>query len=337
MGLREGPKIAIVGGSGYIGSHLARHLGRFFKIRIIDIKPPTAQNGDIEFVRCDIRSREGITRALRGVDLVIHSAAIQIPLINENPLLGYEVNIIGTQNVCDAVVNSESAQGLILTGTWHTIGERGIKGGVDESFGYRPDKVESRARLYALSKIAQESIVRYYDEMSEKIFGIIRMGTVLGKGMPEKSVANIFITKALKGEPLTPFRHSMYRPMLYVDIRDVSLGFLSFARIILEGDLPRASSSLDHIVNIVYPEPITIIELAHMVRELVIEETNGRVVPPIEVIDKGEPVLFTPDEKDRFNIDISRARELLGLMTLRHPRDSLREIIRDRMSEYSSK
>ena len=38
-----------------------------------------------------------------------------------------------------------------------------------------------RARLYALSKMAQEAIVRFYDEMSNKIFGIIRMGTVFTK------------------------------------------------------------------------------------------------------------------------------------------------------------
>jgi nucleoside-diphosphate-sugar epimerase len=36
--------------------------------------------------------------------------------------------------------------------------------------------------------------------MSEKIFGIIRMGTVLGDGMLEKTAANIFIERALRGE-----------------------------------------------------------------------------------------------------------------------------------------
>jgi len=50
-----------------------------------------------------------------------------------------------------------------------------------------------------LAKIAQESIVRFYDEMSEKVFGIVRMGTVLGEGMPEKTAANIFITNGLRG------------------------------------------------------------------------------------------------------------------------------------------
>jgi len=84
----------------------------------------------------------------------------------------------------------------------HTIGERELRGVIDEEFGFRPDKVEDRARLYALSKIAQESVVRFYDEVSEKIFGIVRMGTVLGMLMPEKTAANLFIENGLKENQL---------------------------------------------------------------------------------------------------------------------------------------
>jgi hypothetical protein len=35
-----------------------------------------------------------------------------------------------------------------------------LEGVVDEEFGYRPDKVEERAKIYALSKVCQESVVR---------------------------------------------------------------------------------------------------------------------------------------------------------------------------------
>jgi hypothetical protein len=54
--------------------------------------------------------------------------------------------------------------------------------------------------------------------MTPKIFGIIRMGPVLGEGMPEKTAANIFIENGVAGKPLTPFKNSMYRPMSYADI-----------------------------------------------------------------------------------------------------------------------
>jgi UDP-glucose 4-epimerase len=149
------------------------------------------------------------------------------------------VNVIGTQNVRRAVDENPQMKGVILASSWHTIGESGVEGVIDEEFGFRPDRVEDRARLYALSKIAQESIVRFYDEMSGKVFGIIRMGTVLGDGMPEKTAANIFIERALRGETITPYKHSMYRPMLYVDIEDVCLAYERFAIKILKGDVRR--------------------------------------------------------------------------------------------------
>lgn len=71
---------------------------------------------------------------------------------------------------------------MILSVTWHTIGERDIGGVISEEFGYRSDKVEERARLYVLSKMAQGAIVRFYSEMSDKISGIIRNGNCFGSG-----------------------------------------------------------------------------------------------------------------------------------------------------------
>lgn len=119
-------------------------------------------------------------------DLVIHTAIVQIPYINENKRLGYEVNVLGTINVC------RKYWGIILANTWHVMGEREFDGIINEKIGFRPDKVEDRARLYVLSKIAQEVITRFYDEMSDKVFGIIRMGTVLGEKCPRVKVFCLF-------------------------------------------------------------------------------------------------------------------------------------------------
>ena len=241
-------KIGIFGGSGYIGSNLASHLQKGVQVRIIDVKPPAKRLGNVEYFRCDVRNFDEVKKAINGLDLVIHSAIVQIPRINEKKCLGYEVNVIGTQNVCKAVDENKNIKGLLITGTWHIMGEKEIDGMIDESFGYRPDKVEDRARLYAISKLLQEGIVRYYDEMSDKIFGIIRMGTVLGEEMPKKTAANIFIEKGLKSQPITPYKHSMYRPMLYVDIQDVCKAFKLFADKILNNEIEKENNlSLIHI------------------------------------------------------------------------------------------
>jgi UDP-glucose 4-epimerase len=320
--------IGIVGGSGFIGFSLARHLSSTFNVKIVDIKEPKDKSFPFEY--CDIRNYEHVKKALADVDLVIHTAIIQIPLINENKRLAYEVNFIGTHNVCKAADELPNVKGMILTGSWHTIGERGLEGVIDEEFGYRPDKVEDRARLYVLSKIAQETMVRYYDDMSNKIYGIIRLGTVLGEGMPEKTAANIFIENGLKGKPLTPFKHSMHRPMLYVDVNDVCYAFEAYARKILEGEI-RKNNLSDHIINVYYPEPITILDLAEIVKNAIAKLTNGNVVPRIEIVDQGTKQLFHENDKTKFKVDITKSFRVLGINKLAHPREAIESIVRYRL------
>jgi UDP-glucose 4-epimerase len=323
------PKIAIVGGAGFVGKSLARHLSKKFEVKILDVKPiPEDLKGLVSHVHYDIRNYQEIADGLNDVSLVIHTAIVQIPLINENKSLGYEVNIIGTQNICKAVEENSNVEGMILAGSWHTVGERELKGIIDEEFGFRPDKVEDRARLYALSKIAQESIVRFYDEMSDKIYGIIRMGTVLGEGMPEKTAANIFIEKGLKGEAITPYKHSMHRPMLYANIGDICRAFEAYARKILNNEIEKSGNSLAHIVNVYYPQPVTILELAEIVGESIVECTGGKVRPKIEIVDSGIPPLFTEEDKNRIEVDLKKAKKFLGLEKLKSPRESIREIVK---------
>lgn len=324
--------VGVVGGSGYIGSAIANHLSNTFKVKVIDKVPPSSRlQSKVGYEECNILKPKEVDRALSGLDLVIHTAIVQIPLIVENKKLGYGVNFLGTQNLCRAIAQSSSIKGMILSGTWHVFGERELSGVIDEAFGFRPDKIESRARLYALSKIAQEVIVRYYDEMSKKTFGVIRMATVLGVGMPEKTAANIFISKGLAGEAITPFKHSMYRPMLYVDIMDVCKAFRVYAMKILSGQIPKGENSLAHVVNLCWPKPMTIFDLAHLVRNTIIGITNGSIKPEIEVVDRKQPVLYQAGDKQKVKVDIGKIQQLLDIKKLKDPRESIERIV---MSEY---
>lgn len=331
-------KVAIIGGAGFVGTWLARYLVKSFQVNILDVKgPPKDLEEATNYVYCDVRNYENVEKELKDVDLVIHTAIVQIPLINEQKRLGYEVNVIGTQNVCNAVEENPRIKGMILAGSWHTIGERDLKGVIDEEFGFRPDKVESRARLYALSKMAQEAIVRFYDEMSDKFYSIIRMGTVLGDGMPEKTAANIFIEKGLKGEPITPFRHSMYRPMLHVGIEDVCRAYETFALKIMNGECEKTENSLAHIINIYYPKPITILQLSEIVKNAIIECSKGKIIPKIEIIDNGLPILFEEKGIESLEVNISKARSYLGIGALKSPEELITQLVATRFKKrYTS-
>jgi nucleoside-diphosphate-sugar epimerase len=234
--------------------------------------------------------------------------------------------VVGTQNICEAVARLDNAVGLVQAGTWHTIGEMGLEGVVDEEFGYRPDKVEERAKIYALSKVCQESVMRLYSHMyPNKSYVVLRTGTILGPGMPELTAASIFIRNALSGKPLTPYKHSMYRPMLFVDIEDVCKAYEVVVGKVLEGSL----RGVNNVFNIVYPEPVTVIELAEYIKQIVYEETGDRINPSIEIVDKGLPSAFIPEDKHRFQVKIDRIREPLSGYVLKHPKETLRKILYD--------
>jgi UDP-glucose 4-epimerase len=326
-------KLGITGGSGYIGSSLAKHFAESFDVKLIDVNEPKEKfQENVSFQKCDIRNYAEVQNAVTDVDVIIHAAIIQIPAINERKKLGYDVNFFGTQNICRAVDESENAKGLILSGSWHTIGEKGLSGLINEEFGFRPDKVEDRARLYALSKMAQESIVRFYDEMSPKVFGILRMGTVLGQGMPEKTAANIFINNGLAGKSLTPFKCSMCRPMLYVDLNDICQAYVEFVNRILGESMKKDNNSLSHIFNVYYPEIVTIAELAELVRSVIFEQSKEKVRPTINVVETEQPSGFNKNDKSLIKVDTTKALKGLGIKKLKSPKESIEEIVKNRIS-----
>lgn len=96
-------KIAITGGSGFLGLHLALALREHgHTIRVLDLAPLIEEDfeGDLpEYVRCDVRELDGVRVALEGCDAVIHGAAA-LPLQSREEIL--TTNIQGTENVLSA-------------------------------------------------------------------------------------------------------------------------------------------------------------------------------------------------------------------------------------------
>lgn len=116
--------------------------------------------------------------------------------------------------------------------------------------------------------------------------------------------------------------------MLYVDVRDVYKAFEIYALNILRGEVRKGENSLAHIVNVYYPRSITILDLAEIVKKAIIKCTDGKLKPKVEILDKGVPILFDEDDKNRIRVDIEKAKRLLRLEKLRSPEESLMEIIK---------
>jgi len=85
---------------------------------------------------------------------------------------------------------------------------------------------------------------------------------------------------------------------------------------------------LAHIMNVYYPSPITILDLARIVQRTVMKVTNNTIQPKIEVVDTGQKPLFNEDDKSKIKVNIKKAIEFLGLSRLKSPEESIEEIVR---------
>lgn len=52
--------------------------------------------------------------------------------------------------------------------------------------------------------------------------------------------------------------------------------------------------------------------------------------PKIEIVDKGIAPLFMEEDKNRIKVDLSKAKKLLGSEKLKSPKESIREIVKQR-------
>jgi len=114
----QGKRILVIGGTGFIGSELIKHLikNNPLVIRIFsrdDGRQAKLQNeiGDLENLRFligDIRDKERLKKALEDIDIVFHVAGMKNVYLSEyNPFEAVLTNVIGTQNLIDASLEKE--------------------------------------------------------------------------------------------------------------------------------------------------------------------------------------------------------------------------------------
>jgi nucleoside-diphosphate-sugar epimerase len=107
-------RIAITGGTGFVGSAIARRLLSEGVREVVVLSrrgaaPPNLKDcmpsGRLKIVACDIRNRDSVRRALAGCDAVFHQAAIRVTQCAREPHLAYEIMVNGTFNVVSACVD----------------------------------------------------------------------------------------------------------------------------------------------------------------------------------------------------------------------------------------
>ncbi len=126
----------------------------------------------------DIRDRDRLRRALNGVDVVIHAAALkQVPACEYNPMEAIKTNILGSSNVIDAALDA----------------------GVERVIALSTDKAVNPVNLYGATKLAAEKLFvqsNSYAGGSETRFACVRYGNVVGS---RGSVVPVFLNQRQGG------------------------------------------------------------------------------------------------------------------------------------------
>ena len=179
-------QILITGGTGSFGNAFCYHvIKKKYKVKRLVIysrdefkqsemakKFPSEKYPFIRFFIGDIRDKERLSRAMEGIDYVIHAAALKHVSSGEyNPMEVIKTNVIGAQNVVDVCLDADVKNVIALS----------------------TDKASSPINLYGASKLCSDKIFLSANNIkgSRKIkFSLVRYGNVLGS---RGSVVPIFI------------------------------------------------------------------------------------------------------------------------------------------------
>ena len=283
----------VTGGAGFIGSHLAEELVRRGEtVRVVDnLITGKRQNlshvPSVEFVEGDLADLDVARRAVKGIDYVLHQAAIpSVPRSVEDPITSNRANIDASLNVLVAARDAGVTR-LVYAGS-------------SSAYGNTPTlpKVETMAPAplspYALQKLVAEQ----YCQMFTRLYGLQTVTTryfnVFGPrqdpSSPYSGVISIFISALCEGR----------RPTIYGDgehTRD-----FTYVANVVDGVLRActADNASGEVINVATSGRISLNILFNTVRELV-----GSTVEPIYA----EP--RAGDVKDS-QADISKAKRVLG-------------------------
>jgi UDP-N-acetylglucosamine 4,6-dehydratase len=216
----------------------------------------------------DVRDYQRLVEAMRGVDVVIHAAAMKhVPICEYNPNEAVETNINGTLNVARAACDA----------------------GVRCVVGVSTDKAVAPVNLYGATKLAAEKLLLASNSMALRTrFVAVRYGNVLGS---EGSVLPFWVAQSTSG-PLTITDPAMTRFLITMpEAVDLILAAVEHAK---PGEVfvPRLRSA-------------RVVDMADALLK-VLKRPAGTSVTCIRPGEKVHECLIDPADFDRVAVEASR-------------------------------
>ena len=219
----------VTGGAGFIGSHLTRALleeGR--TVTVLDnlsVGRRDAVPDGARFVHGDIRDEAAVADALRGVECVFHLAAqVTIRGSFDRFQEDLDTNVMGTARLL-RMVDREQVKWFTLASSMAVYADAASPTPIDESHPTRP------LSPYGVGKLAAEDVSSQIMAARGIPFTAVRFFNTYGPGQsftPYVGVLTIFITRLLRGEPITIFGDGEQQRD-FVHVSDIVAGTMATA------------------------------------------------------------------------------------------------------------
>ncbi len=168
----DGKEILITGGTGSFGQKFTKLLLENYKPRRVVVfsrdelkQYEMAQeiNGpNLRYFIGDVRDNDRLHRALNGIDIVVHAAALkQVPAAEYNPIECIRTNVMGAENIINASIDM----------------------GVKKVIALSTDKAVNPMNLYGATKLCSDKLFVAGNNLSNRhgpIFSVVRYGNVVG-------------------------------------------------------------------------------------------------------------------------------------------------------------
>ncbi|WP_255191015.1 NAD-dependent epimerase/dehydratase family protein [Natronobeatus ordinarius] len=278
--------VLVTGGAGFVGSHLVDALVEENEVRVLDDLSTgecTHVHDDATFIEGSVSDPSFRDRAMAGVDLVFHEAAIvDVPESVENPRGTHRVNLEASLDLLEDARREDAR--VVLASSAAIYGH-------PEALPVTESTVSEPTSPYGVQKLALDRYARVYAALYDLPTVALRYFNVYGPRQrgPYSGVISTFLEQAGAGQPIT-IEGDGEQTRDFVHVRDVVRANL----------LAATTEHVGEAYNVGTGDSTTIRELAETIRD-----ATGADVPIVH---------REPREGDvrHSRADVSKARDRLG-------------------------
>jgi UDP-glucose 4-epimerase len=319
----KGGRFLIVGGASLVGSATAELLlqesaaevtilDNFYQgsreaIRHIEDNPR------LRVVQGDVMRLPQLLGAMKGIDGVLHLAAVMSITMDRDPWVGLDVKIRGTQNAIEAACTS-GVKKLVFASSNAVYGYGpGIVGDLIEITPFHSVGAPPAAILYGASKIVGEQLCRDAHRKRGLNYVVMRYSTVYGERQHYRAANALYIIETHDRV------RAGKRPQVIGDGSETK-HFVHVSDVARANVAAFAANATDTAVNISGPSPVTTLEIVKLVTEL-----SGKDLAPEHVEPDPSKVRLTSG--GAWRIDHTAAERAIGWRPQVDMREGIRRLI----------